>query len=93
MEQRFAFTKQFTRFAAAGLIFTVMVVAGCRMKSSQPTDQQLTSDIQSKIKGESALANQNIQVSVANGVATLNGTVSDDASRALAAMTAEPCPV
>lgn len=82
MEQRFAV---FTRFAATGLIFSVMLAAGCKMKSGQPNDQQLTSDIQSKIKGESALANQNIQVSVANGVATLNGTVSDDASRALAA--------
>ena len=85
MEQRFAVTKQLTRFAAAGLVFAVLVTAGCKMKSGQPNDQQLTSDIQSKIKGESALANQNIQVSVANGVATLNGTVSDDASRALAA--------
>src|SRR3569833_3190892 len=50
-----------------------------------PTDQQIASDIQAKIKGESALAQQNIQVSVVDGVATLNGTVSDEASRALAA--------
>lgn len=49
------------------------------------TDQQLTSDIQAKISGEGALNGQNIQVSVVNGVATLNGTVSDEASRALAA--------
>lgn len=82
MEQRFA---PFARVAASGLIFASMLVVGCKMKSSQPTDQQLTSDIQSKIKGESALANQNIQVSVVNGVATLNGTVTDEASRALAA--------
>jgi hypothetical protein len=48
-------------------------------------DQQIGSDIQAKITGESALAGQNIQVTVANGVATLNGKVDNDASRALAA--------
>jgi hypothetical protein len=60
---------------AAGLL------AGCK---SQRTDQQIAADIQTKIQGESALSQQNIQVGVANGVATLSGSVSDDASRALA---------
>ncbi|HXS77728.1 MAG TPA: BON domain-containing protein [Terracidiphilus sp.] len=73
----------------AGVMLLAVVVglaAGCKMKqSAAPTDQQIASDIQTKIKGESALAQQNIQVSVVNGVATLNGTVSDEASRALAA--------
>ena len=48
-------------------------------------DQQILSDIQSKISAESALNGQNIQVAMANGVATLNGKVDNDASRALAA--------
>ncbi len=48
-------------------------------------DQQIGADIQAKITGESALAGQNIQVTVANAVATLNGKVDNDASRALAA--------
>ena len=48
-------------------------------------DQQIGSDIQAKIGAESALTGQNIQVSVANGVATLDGKVDNDASRALAA--------
>jgi hypothetical protein len=48
-------------------------------------DQQIGSDIQAKITAESALTGQNIQVTVANGVATLNGKVNNDASRALAA--------
>src|SRR6185503_4686823 len=73
----------------AGVMLLAVVVglaAGCKMKqSAAPTDQQIASDIQTKIKGESALAQQNIQVSVVNGVATLNGTVSDEASRSLAA--------
>jgi hypothetical protein len=50
-----------------------------------PNDQQIGSDIQAKITAESALTGQSIQVSVANGVATLNGKVDNDASRALAA--------
>lgn len=78
-----------THFRWTGVMLLAVVVglaSGCKMKqAAAPTDQQIASDIQSKIKGESALAQQNIQVSVVNGVATLNGTVSDEASRALAA--------
>src|ERR1700734_1585903 len=48
-------------------------------------DQQIGSDIQAKIAAESALTGRNIQVNVANGVATLNGKVDNDASRARAA--------
>ncbi|MGC2398332.1 MAG: BON domain-containing protein [Acidobacteriaceae bacterium] len=48
-------------------------------------DQQIGTDIQAKIAGESALNGQDIQVTVANGVATLNGKVDNDASRSLAA--------
>jgi len=67
------------------LAVVVGLAAGCKMKqASAPNDQQMASDIQAKIKGESALAQQNIQVRVVNGVATLNGTVSDEASRSLA---------
>jgi hypothetical protein len=74
--------------AVAGVALVLTMAAGCKHQQGAPearTDQQITSDIQAKIQGESALAGQNIQVNVANGVATLNGTVGDDASRALAA--------
>lgn len=76
--------------AVGGALLVLALMSGCKnLQTSQqpapPNDQQLTSDIQTKIQGESALAGQNIQVSVSNGVATLNGTVSDEASRALAA--------
>jgi len=78
-----------TQFRWSGVMLLAVVVvlaAGCKMKQpAAPTDQQIASDIQAKIKGESALSQQNIQVSVVNGVATLCGTVSDEASRALAA--------
>jgi hypothetical protein len=48
-------------------------------------DQQIGNDIQAKIAAEGALQGQPIQVNVAGGVATLNGKVENDASRALAA--------
>jgi hypothetical protein len=49
------------------------------------SDQEIANDIQSRIDGESALKGQNIQLSVNGGTATLNGTVDNDAARALAA--------
>src|SRR5579884_1512793 len=79
-----------TRSLQAALLATALVFsAGCN-RQQQPqqqarTDQQIASDIQSKIAAESALNGQAIQVNVANGVATLSGTANDEASRALAA--------
>jgi hypothetical protein len=49
------------------------------------SDQEIANDIQSRIDAESALNGQNIKVSVNGGTATLNGTVNNDAARALAA--------
>jgi hypothetical protein len=73
------------RWAGAGVLaLSMLFAAGCKTHPAARTDQQVTADIQAKINGEGALAKQNIQVSVANGVATLSGTVSDEASRALA---------
>jgi hypothetical protein len=76
--------------ALACALVALSLVSGCKnlQPAQQPvarTDQQVAGDIQSKIHGESALAGQNIQVGVSGGVATLNGTVTDEASRALAA--------
>lgn len=71
--------------AAGAAILAMGLTAGCKSKqTAAPTDQQITSAIQAKIQNESALQGQNLQVSVNNGVATLSGTVIDEASRALA---------
>ena len=59
--------------------------AAQRAPAPMRDDQQIGGDIQSKITAESALSGQNIQVAVANGVATLTGKVDNDASRSLAA--------
>ena len=74
----------FARGALIALSLAAGLFAGCKSLGTR-TDQQMAADIQAKIHNESALANQNIQVSVRDGVATLNGNVTDDASRALAA--------
>ncbi|MGC1299770.1 MAG: BON domain-containing protein [Alloacidobacterium sp.] len=78
-----------TRSVQAALLATALLfAAGCKREQTavQParTDQQITNDVQARISAESALNNQNIQVAVANGIATLSGTANDEASRALA---------
>jgi hypothetical protein len=79
------FKKHSWRAAAAALALVTVLVAGCKhQQAAAPTDEQVANAIQAKIQGESALTGQDIQVSVNNGVATLSGTVNDDASRALA---------
>lgn len=74
------------------MVLLLTFASGCNKKTDtsaqQPaarTDQQIASDIQAKIQGESALNGQNIQVGVQDGKATLNGQVGDEASRSLAA--------
>ncbi|MFP5227461.1 MAG: BON domain-containing protein [Acidobacteriota bacterium] len=62
----------------------LLLAAGCNRQPAPPSDQQLTSSVQSKLSGESALTGQNIQVAVNNGVVTLSGAAADPASRALA---------
>ncbi len=86
------------RSLQAGLLAgSLLLASGCKPASQSatqtapaappaaPSDQDLQQGIQSRIQAESALAGQNIQVSVVGGTATLNGTVNNDAARALAA--------
>src|SRR5579859_2773912 len=83
-EERMIHAKRLGIAAAAALVVVLLAAAGCKHQAAR-TDQQVATDVQYKIQGESALRSQNIQVGVANGIATLNGTVTDEASRALAA--------
>ncbi|HEY6414247.1 MAG TPA: BON domain-containing protein [Edaphobacter sp.] len=74
--------------ATIAVIALTMGAAGCR--STQPTtpavdDATLSAALQSRIAGDSALSTEGIQSSVQNGVATLNGNVSSEAARSLAA--------
>jgi hypothetical protein len=79
------FQASFAKSAVIALALSAGLFAGCKgLLTGGRTDQQIATDIQAKIHNEAALANQGIQVAVANGIATLSGSVSDDASRALA---------
>ncbi|WP_051978975.1 BON domain-containing protein [Edaphobacter aggregans] len=73
--------------AVTALALTLSV-AGC--KSSTPAappadDASLTQAVQNRLSGDSALSTESIQTSVQNGVVTLNGNVSNEAARSLAA--------
>ena len=67
--------------------------AGCKSAPTTPTDDAgLTAALQSRIAADSALSNEAIQSSVQKQVATLNGTVSNEAARSLAAADAAQVP-
>lgn len=74
-------------FVAVTALALALSTGGC--KSSTPAlatdDATLTSTVQSKLSSDSALSTESIQSSVQNGIVTLNGTVSNDAARSLAA--------
>jgi hypothetical protein len=77
-----------TRFWGLGILTITLflgLATGCKhQQSAARTDQQIAAEVQAKLQGEGALVGQNIQVSVVNGVASLSGTVTDEASRSLA---------
>jgi hypothetical protein len=58
-----------------------MLLAGCK---SSPDDASLTTQVQSKLSSDQNLGGQPIQASVANGVVTLNGSVTSDTARSTA---------
>jgi hypothetical protein len=75
---------------ALGLALTVGAT-GC--KSAAPADDaSLSTALHARISGDSAIAAESIQISVEKGIATLNGTVSNDAARSLAANDAAQVP-
>jgi BON domain len=79
--------RQYTIASIAAIALT-MGTAGCRStQSAAPAidDATLSAALQSRITGDSALSNEAIQASVQNGIATLNGNVSSEAARSLAA--------
>lgn len=67
--------------AAAVLAITL---AGCK-SSPKVSDASLTSTIQSTLNADNAIAGRPVSVSVEGGVATLTGSVANDAQRSLAA--------
>jgi hypothetical protein len=66
--------------------------AGCKSSAPPTDDAGLTAALQSRLTGDAALSNEPIQSSVQKQVATLNGTVSSEAARSLAAADAAQVP-
>jgi hypothetical protein len=75
-----------TRSIISAAIFSLALsFSGCKQATPPPDDAALSSAVQKRIAGDSALKSESIQVSVQNSIATLNGAVSSDAARSLAA--------
>lgn len=62
-----------------------LAFSGCKSSTPATDDATLGTALQSRIAGDSALSAESIQATVQNGVATLNGNVSSEAARSLAA--------
>jgi hypothetical protein len=77
---------------AATALTIAFGLAGCKSSAAPTDDAGLTAALQSRIAGDSALGNEPIQSSVQKQVATLNGTVSSEAARSLAAADAAQVP-
>ena len=75
--------RQFFRAAGASAALT-LALAGCKSNSSVP-DSTLAGNIQTTLAADNAVAGQPVQVAVSGGVATLSGSVQNDAQRTLAA--------
>jgi BON domain len=77
------------RKLAIATIFSLgLGLAGCKVKTpSAPAvdDASLTTAVQSRLSSDGALASESIQAGVQNGIVTLNGNVSNEAARSLAA--------
>src|SRR5215469_6869593 len=71
-----------------------LALAGCKSTTPAPVtdDASLSTALKNRISGDSALSSESIQTSVQAGVATLNGTVSSEAARSLAASDAAQVP-
>jgi hypothetical protein len=76
------------KFAVAALLSIGLGLTGC--KSNTPStaatdDGTLMKEVQSRLAADSALSSESIQAGVQNGIVTLNGKVSNEAARSLAA--------
>jgi hypothetical protein len=77
----------FAKLCPLALLGTVFAIAltGCKSNPWAPNDAALTSKIQTTLAADPAVAGEPVQVAVQGGVATLTGSVANDAQRALAA--------
>lgn len=60
-------------------------VAGCKSKPVPVDDAALTTTIQNQLTADNSINGQPVQVAVSGGIATLSGSVQNDAQRTIAA--------
>jgi hypothetical protein len=72
-------------FVISFALAVTLSLAACKSSPPPADDATLTAAVQSRIAGDGALSSESIQSSVQNAVATLNGNVSSEAARSLAA--------
>lgn len=71
---------------AVTTLVVALSVVGCKTTAAPKTDDAtIAAAVQSRLSGDTALSTEQIKSSVENGIVTLDGTVSNDAARALAA--------
>ena len=77
--------KTFSPPHIAGIALSLAVgLSGCKNAPAPVTDATLNTQVQSRLSADQSLNGQAIQATVANGVVTLNGSVSSDAARTVA---------
>jgi outer membrane biosynthesis protein TonB len=76
----------------AVVLAVALGLAGCKASPPPADDASLNTALQSRITGDGALSSEPIQAAVKDGVATLNGNVSSEAARSLAAADAAQVP-
>ncbi|GAA3760226.1 BON domain-containing protein [Terriglobus aquaticus] len=71
--------------AGIALAATLLLPVGCKQSNPTVADPAVTSAVQSRLQGDSAISTEPIQVSTTSGTVTLTGQVSNAAARTLAA--------
>ena len=74
-----------TSYAKVLPALVLLCVAGCKSKPAAVDDAALTTTIQSQLTADNSINGQPVQVSVSGGIATLSGSVQNDAQRTIAA--------
>jgi hypothetical protein len=72
-------------FLVCSTLAIALSLTACKSSPPPADDPALTAAVQSRLAGDGALSSEAIQSSVQNAVVTLNGNVSSEAARSLAA--------
>lgn len=75
-----------TAAVCSGLLTAALVLStGCKKAEAPPDDNTLASNVHNALSADASIAREPIQSTAANGVVTLNGTVTNETARMVAA--------